>query len=603
MGQATAAAAGASRLLIKKRGTQVKKKGFPKERIIVGKTPTVGVFVCSCGVNISGTVDVDKVVEYAAQLPDVAYVENNLFSCSVDAQESIIQKIIDFKLNRVVIAACTPRTHERMFQETLRNARLNGFMVEMANIRNQNSWVHQKDGISATRKAKDQVRMAVAKVAHNYPLRQDRIHVVKKTLIVGGGVVGMVSALTLAGLGIESILVEQSEILGGNTLKLETCFKGQRVAPMLEDLIKRVNKDKRIRVLTQANLVYVAGSVGNFQGHLQVRSKEAFIEFGAAIMATGAKEAIPSEYLYGKLSNVMTQLSFDENVLYKNEKTNTIKCVAFIQCVGSREPERPYCSRICCIHSVRAAITLKKANSKIKVYILYRDMRTYGEWEEHYKTARDLGVVFIRYTVDHKPKVTEIAGQLTVKIKDPLLDIEVKIKPDYLILSSGVVANDNKKLADNFKFTTNEDGFFTGAHPKLKPVDLSIAGLFLAGICNYPKPLDESIEQAKAAAHRVFILLSQNEIKSEAIKAFITDQCDGCALCIDVCPFHALSIQMPDKTKSENRVRVLIDPALCQGCGICAATCHKDGIMVHGFTKPQLMAQVRAAINGMEESC
>ena len=595
--QASAAAAGVSGLLIKKKGTKVRKKGFPRERHIHGKAPLVGVFVCSCGVNIAGTVDVDQVVAYAARLPHVAYVENNLFSCSVDAQESIIQKIYEFGLNRVVIAACTPRTHEHMFQETLRKARLNGFMLEMANIRNQNSWVHQQDAASATQKAKDQVRMAVAKVAHNYPLRQDRINVVKRALIVGGGTVGMVSALTLAGLGIESILVEKGGVLGGNALRLDTCFKGRPVRPMLADLVRRVNKNKKIRVMTRTTLESVKGSVGNFRGAVKSGRKSIYIEFGAAVMATGAREAVPQEYLYGSHQRVMTQLEFDDAVLHRPGQPDKTGTYVFIQCVGSREPQRPYCSRICCIHSVRAAIALKEKDSTNRVTILYRDMRTYGEWETHYKTARDLGVVFIRYSVDQKPEVTAPSGELTLRTTDPILMEPVTIRPDYLVLSSGVVANGNKCLADLFKFSMNRDGFFSGAHPKLKPVDLSVAGLFLAGVCNYPKPLDESIEQAKAAAHRAFVLLSQNEIKSEAIKSFITDQCDGCALCIDVCPFRALSVETPDG-EGRQQVRIKTDPALCQGCGLCAATCHKDGIMVHGFTKPQLMAQVRAAVNG-----
>lgn len=597
--QASAAAAEASKLLIKKRGTKVRKKGFPKERSINGKQPAVGVFVCSCGVNIAGTVDVDKVVEYAALLPHVAYAENNLFSCSVDAQESIIQKIHEFKLNRVVIAACTPRTHEHMFQETLRKARLNGFMAEMANIRNQNSWVHQQDSESATRKAKDQVRMAVAKVAHNYPLLQDRIHVVKKALIVGGGVVGMISALTLSQMGLETILIEKSDILGGNALKLDSSFKGSKVAPMLEILVAKVNKAKRIRVFKQTTLLSVKGSVGNFKGELLSKNRQIPVEFGAAIMASGAREAVPTEYLYGEDERVMTQTAFDENILYRADQLDEANAVVFIQCVGSRQPDRPYCSRICCVHSVNAAIKIKQKKPAAKVYILYRDMRTYGEWESLYKTARDMGVIFIRYSVRQKPDVRIEKGDLHIETRDPIIDMPVVIAPDYLVLSSGVVANENKHLADLFKFSMNEDGFFSGAHPKLKPVDLSVAGLFLAGICNYPKPLDESIEQAKAAAHRVFVLLSQNEIKSEAIKSFMTDACDGCAMCVDVCPFNALSVKMPDENKSHSRIRIITDPALCQGCGLCAATCHKDGIMVHGFTKQQLMAQVKAAMNGV----
>lgn len=595
--QASAAAADAARLLLKKRGTRIKEKTFPKSKNHLGEPVSVGVFVCSCGLNIAGTVDVDRVVEYAAQLEGVDYAENNLFSCSVDAQESIIQKIKDFGLNRVVIAACTPRTHEHMFQETLKSAQLNGFMVEMANIRNQNSWVHQQEAESATQKAMDQVRMAVAKVAHNTPLTRDRIFVKQQALIVGGGLVGMLSALTLSRLGINVVLIEKQDVLGGNALKLETCFKGEPLAPRLKNLVNRVNRSKRIRILLQTTLKNVTGSVGNFSGMLDVNGVPKPVEFGAAIMATGAKEAVPVEYLYQQQPNVMTQLEFDSQVLYVPEKLKTVNRVVFVQCVGSREPKRPYCSRICCIHSVRAAIYLKKQNSNMEVTILYRDMRTYGEWEEHYKTARDLGVVFIRYSVNRKPRVKKVKDRLTVVVQDPILDMPVILQPDYLVLSSGVVARQNKDLADMFKFSMNKDGFFNGAHPKLKPVDLSVAGLYLAGICNYPKPLDESVEQAKAAALRVFKLLSQREIKSEAIKSYVTPFCDGCALCVDVCPFNALSI-VPADQNEDGKMKVSTDPALCQGCGICAATCPNEGIMVHGFTKPQLVSQIRAAMNG-----
>ncbi|MCP4723041.1 MAG: FAD-dependent oxidoreductase, partial [Desulfobacteraceae bacterium] len=599
--QASAAAASIAGLLGDQRGTLTKTKLYPRERDISEEEPSVGVFVCSCGVNIAGTVDVDQVVAYAARLPHVAYVENNLFSCSADAQESITERIHEFGLNRIVIAACTPRTHEHMFQDTLKDAQLNGFMVEMANIRNQNSWVHQKDSKSATQKAKAQVRMAVAKVAHNYPLGQERIKVVQQALVVGGGLVGMTCALTIAGLGIDTVLIEKSDGLGGNALNLEACFSGEVLSPMLETLINRVNTEKSLRVYTRTTLESVSGSVGNFTGYLNCEGKTKEISFGAAVMSTGAKEAMPSEYHYGKDSRVMTQMEFDNQVLYQAEplvEAGTKKAVkevagvVFIQCVGSREPQRPYCSRVCCIHSVKTAIALKQGNPEMKVSILYRDMRTYGQWEEYYKDARDLGVVFIRYDTDKKPLVKLGKDFLLVEVLDPVIQDLIKIRADYLVLASGIIAHDNKYLANLLKFTVNSDGFFNGAHPKLRPVDLPVPGLFLAGLCNYPKPMDESIEQARAVAFRVSQLLLKQEIKSEAIKAFITDKCDGCALCIDVCPFYAISLQ-----KYHSGFRVVTDPALCQGCGICAATCPNEGIMVHGFTTEQLTAQVRAAVN------
>ncbi len=596
--QSAAAAASIATLLAGERGTLTKTKAYPEERHILEEKPSVGVFVCSCGVNIAGIVDVDQVVAYAAKLPYVSYVENNLFSCSADAQESITEKIKEFGLNRIVIAACTPRTHEPMFQETLKSARLNGFMVEMANIRNQNSWVHQQDSKSATRKAKDQVRMAIAKVVHNYPLKQDRIKVVRRALIVGGGVVGMDSALTLSQLGIETILIEKSNTLGGNATNIETSFKGENVRSLLQELVKQVDENEHITVYRNATLESVSGSVGNFKGVINISGEKEEINFGAAIMATGGKEATPEEYLYGKEPRVMTQLEFDRKVLFHPVEVKKAQSIVFIQCVGSREPARPYCSRVCCIHSVKAAIELKKINKDINVYILYREVRTYGEWEEYYKDARDLGVLFIRYETIRKPKVKKKGSYLTIEVFDPISRKPIRITADYLALATGVIARDNQHLAEFFKFNVNSDGFFNGAHPKLKPVDLSVAGLFLAGICNYPKPLDESIEESRAAAFRVSAVLLQDEIKSEAIKSFVTDKCDGCALCVDVCPFHAISVVKTSRGRQQSSIKVASDPALCQGCGLCAATCPNDGIMVHGFTLEQLMAQVRAAVNG-----
>ncbi len=591
--QASAAAASVTKLLAGQRHTLTRKKSYPREHDISGEAPSIGVFICSCGINIAGTVDVEQIKACAEKLAHVRYVENNLFSCSVDAQESIAGKIRTFKLNRIVIAACTPRTHEHMFQETLKSAGLNGFMLEMANIRNQNAWVHQQDTKGATQKAQDQVRMAVAKAVRNYPLGQESIRVEQTALVVGGGVAGMNAALTIADMGIHTILIEKDSVLGGNALNLDTCFKGDRVAPMLEGLVKRVQSNKQIRVHLNTTLESASGSVGNFTGRIDRGGAGEIIRFGAAVMTTGAVEAIPSEYGYGEDARVMTQMAFDRNVVFHPVEVDRIDGVVFIQCVGSREADRPYCSRICCIHSVKTAIFLKKRNPGIRVYILYREIRTYGEWEALYKEARELGVLFIRYTRQRKPLVTIQDENICVETFDPVAGRPVRILADYLSLASGVVARDNKYLADLFKFRVNSDGFFNGAHPKLKPVDLSVAGLFLAGLCNYPKSMDESIEESRAAALRAVFLLSSKTLQSEAVKAFVTEQCDGCALCVDVCPFQAISIT--DRIHPLN-IRVQTDPALCQGCGICAATCPRDGIMVHGFTMGQLKAQVRAAV-------
>ena len=593
--QASAAAASVTKLLAGQRHTLTRKKSYPSERDISAEDPSIGVFICSCGINIAGTVDVAQVKAAAEKLAHVRYVENNLFSCSVDAQESIAGKIKKFKLNRIVIAACTPRTHEHMFQETLKSAGLNGFMLEMANIRNQNAWVHQQEPQSATQKAEDQVCMAVAKATRNYPLRQESIRVEQTALVVGGGVAGMNAALTIADMGIHTILIEKNSVLGGNALNLDTCFKGDKVSPMLYGLVKSVQRNKHVRVHLNATLESASGSVGNFTGRINRGGSVETIRFGAAVMTTGAVEAIPSEYGYGEDPRVMTQMEFDGKIVFNPAQVEKTKGVIFIQCVGSREAARPYCSRICCVHSVKTAIFLKKSNPGIKVYILYREIRTYGEWEALYKEARELGVLFIRYTRRRKPLVAIQDDRIVVEAYDPVAGRPVRIFADYLSLASGVVAGDNKHLADLFKFRISSDGFFNGAHPKLKPVDLSVAGLFLAGLCNYPKSMDESIEESRAAALRTVSLLSRDELQSEAVKAFVTEKCDGCALCVDVCPFYAISIR---ESTHPLDIRVQIDPALCQGCGICAATCLRDGIMVHGFTTGQLKAQVRAAVRG-----
>ena len=633
--QASAAASAAATLLSDARGTMTRNKVWPDPIDISGMEPAIGVFVCSCGINISNVVDVDAVAQYAKTLPNVVYVENNLFTCSADTQEMIAEKIQEHGLNRIVIAACTPRTHEPLFQETLKDARLNGFMVEMANIRNQNAWVHQREPEMATKKAKDQVKMAVAKITHSHPLNQDTLNVTPKALVVGGGVAGMTSALAIADQGFETLLIEASEHLGGNARAIASSFTGEAVQPMLDELVRKSTEHPHITVHTGATVSTVAGSVGKFQSRIQVNGQGMDITYGAAVIATGGKEATPTEYLHGADARVMTHLEFDDQIMgnlfsQKGETPDSeVACpesVVFIQCVGSREPDRPYCSRLCCVHSVKTAIEIKERSPETQVYILNRDIRTYGVWEDLYQKARELGVIFIRYDVEKKPKVSATEDHLSVKITDPILQMPLEIAADYLVLASGVIPNDNSALIEIFKCGANEAGFLSEAHPKLRPVDMTVEGLFLAGMCNYPKPLDESIEQAKAAASRACVVLSKETMKLDAIKSFVTNKCDGCALCVDVCPYNAISLQeiqvstrcndhsrdkvdenpaagdMASETVDANPLngtpqkRVVTDPALCKGCGICFATCPKEGIMVHGFTMDELKAQVKAAI-------
>ncbi len=591
--EASTAAAEAARMLVAARGSLSRSKTYPQEQNVNGQPPRIGVFVCSCGINIANTVDVNAVADFAGTLPHVTFVDNNLFTCSADTQSLIADKIREHGLNRIVIAACTPRTHEPLFQDTLREAGLNGYLVEMANIRNHNSWVHQKEPEKATEKAKAQVAMAVARVSKNYPLHQLNVAVERRALVIGGGLAGMNAALTLAGHNYACTLIEKEERLGGNAWFLDRSADGQKVRPLLEDLIKAVENNPRIGVLKNARLISVEGSVGNFTSEIDAGGKSVSVKYGAAVIATGARETRPEEYLYGRDDRIMTHLEFETALREKKRQIRKASSTVFIQCVGSREPRRPYCSRVCCTHAVDNAIRLKTLNPEMNIYILYRDIRTYGLREDLYKKARDMGVLFIRFTRDSKPQVSIDKNELYVEILDPVARIPLKLYADYLVLAAAIEPRDNEALIALYKCGVNADGFLNEAHPKLRPVDMPVDGLFLAGMCHYPKPMDESIAQGRAAASRAGVLLARDRMQLDAIKSVVTEKCDGCALCLDVCPYKAIALETGPET---GKPRIVTDPALCKGCGLCEATCPKGGVLVHGFTLEQLKIQVDAAL-------
>ncbi len=616
--EASAAAAEAAIMLSDAKNSLTKNKVYPDETDVSSEEPRIGVFVCSCGINIANVVNVAEVVDYAKRLPYVVFAENNLFTCSTDSQVLITQKIHENKLNRIVVAACSPRTHEPLFQDTLREAGLNGFLFEMANIRNHNSWVHQKEPEKATIKAKDQVRMAVAKVTGNYSLTRMQVNVVQKAMVVGGGLSGMTAALAFGNQGYDTVLVEKSDKLGGNAWELFQTYKGENIRERLESMIDAVNKHPKITLLKNTTVKSCSGSVGNFTSELLVNGSSSAstnssgvgknasgteikkINYGVSVIATGGKSSTTSEYLFGKDDRVMTPLKFDEYLSSSHTALKEADTVVFIQCVGSREPNRPYCSRLCCTHSVKSAILLKQINPELNVYILNRDIRTYGEREDLYRQARDAGVIFIKYELDRKPNVYKKDNEVVVEAFDPILTKTLRLFPDYLILATGIEANDSKDLMDIFKFGINEDGFLNEAHPKLRPVDMPVDGLFVAGLCNYPKPVEESITQALACVSRAGVILAKQTMELDAIKSYITEKCDGCAVCIDVCPYMALKLEEYQLNGSGRVVkRVKADPALCKGCGLCQAVCPKGGIMVHGFTLPQLKAQVDAALESI----
>lgn len=596
--EASSAAAMAAASLVEAKGSLTKEKTYPAEANVVGQEPRIGVFVCSCGINIAGTVDVKKVVEYAKGLPNVVFVENNLFTCSADTQDLISAKIKEHKLNRVVVAACTPRTHEPLFQDTMASTGLNKYLFEMANLRNQNSWVHQKDPEGATKKALDQVRMAVAKASRLAPLDKISVNVIQKALVIGGGVSGMTAALGLANQGYPVTLLEKGDQLGGNAWALSHTWKGEEIKPFLEDLVKQVEGHKNIKVYKKAELKTATGAVGSFTSQIVANGEELALNYGVAVVATGAKEFKPKEYLYGQDKRVLTHLEFEALLKNNPGALKNAKNVAFIQCVGSRDGERPYCSRVCCSHSVEAALRIKEMNPKAGVFVFNRDIRTYGHREDIYRESREKGVMYVRYEPNAKPKVSTEGDALMIEGFDPILRDTVKIPVDYVVLATAIVPHGDESLTKLYKCSVGADGFLTEAHPKLKPVDLSVDGLFVAGLCHYPKPMDEAIGQAQAAVSRASTILSKATMTLDSIKSYRTDSCDGCALCVDVCPYNAISLEEYAKDGYAYK-RIKTESALCKGCGICEATCPKQGVYVHGFTMDQIKAQVDAMLESV----
>ena len=582
--EASAAASAASSKLSAARGTAVKEEAAPPLREVQGEPPRVGVFVCNCGINIGGVVRVPEVAEFARTLPFVEYVGENMFTCSQDTQDKMTEVIRENNLNRIVVAACSPRTHEPLFQETLVNAGLNKYLFEMANIRNHDSWVHASDPDAATEKAKDLVRMAAAKAALLSPLTETTISVDPSALVVGGGVTGLNAALSLSAQGFKVEVVEKTDQLGGVANQIYHTAKGENVQEYIASLIEQVNADENINIHMESEILDVDGFIGNFTTKL---SNGTEFKHGAALVATGAAEYKPEEYLYGQDSRIMTSLEMDALLASDSPGLASAKTFAFIQCVGSREPERPYCSKVCCTHSVLSAIEIKKKNPEARVFILYRDIRTYGQREDLYKEARSLGVMFIRYDLERKPVVAKDGDDLVVSIFDPILNMEIAFSVDYLTLASAIVSHKNNELAQLFKVPMDDDGWFLEAHQKLRPVDFATDGVFLAGLAHYPKPMDEAIAQAQAAASRAVTVLTSTQLQVGGQVAEISqNRCTGCNVCVTVCPYQAITLD--DKNKA------VVNEALCKGCGTCVASCRSGAPQLRGFTNAGIFAQIAA---------
>ena len=594
----------------------------------VSKEPIrIGVFVCHCGVNIGGYLTVKDVVAYARTLPFVAFAEEGLYTCSVDFQKVISDKILEYNLNRVVVASCTPRTHEPLFQSVLRKSGLNPYLFGMANIRDQCSWVHMEDYDKATQKAKELVRMAVGKVTFAKQLTRKKLDVHKDALVIGGGIAGLTAARELSGMGYKVHLVDKADRLGGKMRYLNTSMFGRPLRGYLDKYVSDTMDDPNITVHLRSRVKDISGFVGNFTSQIESvdanilplagdqagdqsgrpgveAAREAAlpteIRHGVVIVAVGAAERKPDEYLYGKNRKVMTQLEFEKKRRDGEADLSKVRHVVMIQCVGSREPDHPYCSRVCCNHAIKNAILIKEQDSSIRVTILYREIRSYGLNEAAYRQARQMGVEFVRYEDDVKPVVTERRGRLTVSSYDPLLAADVAYEADLLLLASAIEpeVDENKVIAQMLKIPMTQEGFFLEAHAKLRPVDFATEGVYVCGLAHNPKSFKESIVQGKAAASRAGTVIAKEYLESEgAIAVVDTELCSACGNCEQVCAYKAVALE--DVMIRREKVRKsVINDVLCKGCGTCAATCRCGAIDVNGFSDRQVINEIEYLLRG-----
>jgi len=590
--QASGAVAAATGIIASARGTLTLKKEYPTEEEVKPEAePRIGVFVCHCGINIGGVINVPSVKEYAGTLPNVVHVDENLYTCSQDTQEKIKKAIKEQGLNRVIVASCSPRTHEPMFRETIRDAGLNKFLFEMANIRDQCSWVHMRQKAEATEKAKKLVRMAVANVRLNQSLSETSVPVVHRSLVIGGGVAGMTAALRLAEQGFEVFLVEKENRLGGNLWNLHYTLDGKDIDAFILDLIAKVSNNALIRVLLNSLIVDFSGVQGNFATGVMTAPAMYYqkIEHGITIMATGAEEEKPHEYCYGQDERVLTQLELEGRIAKADAGVAGIREVVMIQCVGSRNEQRPSCSRTCCATAIKNALKLKELNPSVNIHILYRDIRTYGLMEPYYAQARREGVLFVRYEPAESPEVTLNENGLSVSFQDKTIKERITITPDLLVLSSATVPRENKELANLLKVPRTAEGFFLEAHMKLRPVDFASDGIYLAGAAHAPKLISETISQAGAAVSRACTILSKETLSVGGIVAVVTgEQCAACLTCVRVCPYDVPVINAKGEAE--------IDIIKCKGCGTCAAECPARAIELMHFRSSQLDAKVGALI-------
>jgi heterodisulfide reductase subunit A len=585
-------------LLSFRRGNLAQERVYPPEEDLSHQEPRVGVFVCHCGANIGRIVNVPDTVEYCKTLPHVVHAQEQLFSCATNSAKEITDMIKEKGLNRVVVAACSPRTLEQLFRDTLREAGINQYYFEMANIREHDSWVHSKEKEEATEKAKDIIRMSVARACHLESLQEFELPVNKVALVVGGGIAGMNCALSIANQGHEVYLIEKEQDLGGMARKIHTTLEGLDVQAYLADLIAKIYKHPLIHVYTDATIEEATGYVGNFTTTVKSPRGITEIEHGATVIATGADLSTPTEYLYGEDDRVMTHLELEEQIAKGNEKVTGAESIVMIQCVGCRNEDRNYCSRVCCSESIKNALALKEKNPQMDIYILFRDMRTYGFKEDYYREASGKGVRFIRYEPQAPPEVK--AGEsddgrsvLKVTLPDYILGKKLEIDADIIALAAAVIPSaTTEEVAGLFKVTLSPDGFFKEAHVKLRPVEFGTDGVYLCGTAHYPKFISETISQAYGAAGRVLTLLSNDTvIASGSVCEIDENKCLSCGACISACMYGAISFQ-----ETQLGRKAVVNPVLCKGDGLCNTKCPTSAIQLKHFTDKGLLSEIDAAV-------
>ncbi len=592
--QAGAAAAEASILISSARNSEIIVEKISDE-MPVDKTPRVGVLVCHCGTNIAGVVDIQKVLEYVKKLPNVSYATDFMFTCSTETQQAIVELIKEQNLNRIVVAACSPNTHEPLFQDTLREAGLNPYLFEMASIRDQCSWVHGNDPEKATEKSKELIRASVSRAVQLEPLYEKSYPVVNEGLVIGGGVAGMTAALTIADQGFHVHLVEKNDRLGGFAGNIKFTLEGNSPSRLIRYLIERVTHHPKISVYLKSRLISHAGHLGAFHGTVQKKGEPINIQYGAVIAATGGRPYEPDEYLYGQDERILTQIEFAKRLMEDPLWTRRLKRIVMIQCVGSREPDFLYCSRVCCAAAVKNSIKLKEMNPGAQIVVLYRDLRTFGFKELYYLKARQKGVLFFRYVPEEKPKVYDENGQLIVDFTDRSSHENFRVEPDLIVLSSGIRPDEGaKQIARLLKLPTTDEGFFLEAHVKLKPVEFATSGIFLAGSAHSPRFVEEAVTMAKSAGQQAMKVICQEEMTTSAAVAEVQpDECAACLVCVKICPYGAPFINEEGVSQ--------IPPSACMGCGICASECPAKAIALKHCTDDQLLAKIDALLESALE--